>query len=175
MFLCLYWHADTNFIPPLPTTTSTHPPLPPEVSTSPDTPTTDTPTTDTPNTDTPTTDTPNTIITATNINPTQQGFSKLATPYLTLMTTVKTFRLLQPCFGHLSCIPFVWVTRKVQGMRKGLVEKPPSFIKLVSPFRKHINHHFWWGLLFHSLIYKSAPGGVPWLHSCGSNAWKVAK
>ena len=30
--------------------------------------------------------------------------------------TAKRFRLLQPYFGHLSCIPFVCVTCKVQGM-----------------------------------------------------------
>ena len=30
--------------------------------------------------------------------------------------TVKRFRLLQPYFGYLSCIPFVYVTHKFQGV-----------------------------------------------------------
>ena len=44
--------------------------------------------------------------------------------------TAKRFRLLQTYFGHLSCIPFVCITREVQGLltiRKRLVEKLPSF------------------------------------------------
>ena len=50
-------------------------------------------------------------------------------------------------FNH-SCIPFVCMTREVQGvLEQSAVEKIPSFVKLVSPFRKPINQHFWWGLL----------------------------
>ena len=30
--------------------------------------------------------------------------------------TAKTFGLFQPYFGHLSCMPVVYVTHKVQGM-----------------------------------------------------------
>ena len=56
------------------------------------------------------------------------------------MYTVKRLWLLQPYFGYLSCIPFVYVTQKVQGvLRIYVVEKLPSFVKLVSPFRKPIN------------------------------------
>ena len=48
--------------------------------------------------------------------------------------TVKGFGLLQPHFGHLSCIPFVCMTYKVQGMlsnsNQSVVEKLPSFVKL---------------------------------------------
>ena len=35
---------------------------------------------------------------------------------LYVRTTAQRIRLLQPYFGHLSCIPFVCMTRKVQGM-----------------------------------------------------------
>ena len=49
------------------------------------------------------------------------------------------FGLLRPHFGHLSCIGFVCVTRKVQevlsNQNQSVVEKLPSFVKLVSPFR----------------------------------------
>ena len=63
--------------------------------------------------------------------------SLLPTSLLTLLPLsplhCKRFRLLQPYFGHLSCIPFVCVTRKVKGMFtiwKSLVEKLPSFLLL---------------------------------------------
>ena len=68
------------------------------------------------------------------------------------LVTVKRFGLLQPHFGHLSCIPFVCMTHKVQGMlynsNQSIVEKLPSFVKLVSPFRGLITS-------FHK-AYKSA-------------------
>ena len=49
-------------------------------------------------------------------------------------------RLLQPYFGHLSCIPFVCMTGKecLICMDQSVVEKLPSFDKLVFPFRKSI-------------------------------------
>ena len=50
--------------------------------------------------------------------------------------TVKTFRLLQPYFGHPKLL--VCVTCKVQRVLtiwKSEVEKLPYFVELVSPFR----------------------------------------
>ena len=75
--------------------------------------------------------------------------------------------MVQPYFGHLSCIPLVCMTCKVQyNFHQSVVEKLPSLVKLVSPFRKPINQHIIWGLLF-LRSYTSAPGEAPWLHSCG--------
>ena len=54
-------------------------------------------------------------------------------------------------FGHLSCFPFVCMTRQVQGVlqfKQSIIEKLPSLVKLVFPFRKPINQHFWGSLLF---------------------------
>ena len=68
-----------------------------------------------------------------------------------------TIHILQECIYHCKK---VWVTStiswlpqlhsfcvgdiKVQGMLTiCVVEKLPSFVKLVSPFRKPINQHFW--------------------------------
>ena len=60
--------------------------------------------------------------------------------------TVKRFWLFQPYFGYLSCIPFVYLTHKVQRVliefEQNVVEQLPSFAKLVSPFRKPRNQHF---------------------------------
>ena len=51
------------------------------------------------------------------------------------LVTLKRFGLLQPHFGHLSCIQFVCMTCKVKGMlynsNPSIVEKLP----LVAPFR----------------------------------------
>ena len=79
--------------------------------------------------------------------------------------TVKRFRLHQPCFGHLSCIPSMCVTRKVQGML--------TIWKSLADFLNF--QHFLWGLLFLSLILHSCPWRVPRLHGCGSNTRNVAK
>ena len=58
--------------------------------------------------------------------------------------TVKRLWLLQLYFGYLTCIPIVYVTHKVQEvLRIYVVKKLPSFVKLVSPFRKPINQHIW--------------------------------
>ena len=47
--------------------------------------------------------------------------------YFGKIYTVRRFRLLQPCCGHLSCIPFVCMTHEVQGMlynsNQSVVEK----------------------------------------------------
>ena len=99
--------------------------------------------------------------------------------------TVKRFGLLQPHFGHLSCIPFVCMTSKVQGMlyssNHSVGEKLPSFVKLRLPFRGLITSF--------QKAYKSAyqlrlflwcytiicPWIVAWLHGCGRNSRNVAK
>ena len=82
---------------------------------------------------------------------------------------VKSCRLLQTYFGHLTCIAFVCMTRQVRGMLtiwKSLVEKLPAFIKLVSPFRK-------------PNISISTPGEVllfpicPWLHGYARNVANI--
>ena len=57
---------------------------------------------------------------------------------------MRRFRLLQPYFGHLSCTPFICMICKVQGvlicnLNPSVVEKLPSFVKLVSPFRSSIS------------------------------------
>ena len=85
-------------------------------------------------------------------------------------------------FNHILVISVAfllcaWHECKVQGILtiwKSAVEKLPSFVKLVdlSPFR---NKHFWWGLLFLSLILHICPWNVPWLHGFSSNATNVAK
>ena len=77
---------------------------------------------------------------------------------------MERFRLLQPYFGHLSCPPFMCMKCEVQGVRtymqfepectseaslvyyissrsaynlnQSVVQELPSFVKLVSPFRK---------------------------------------
>ena len=79
------------------------------------------------------------------------------------------------CFNcHLSCIPVVCVTHKLQECLQltfTVVEKLLLFVKLVYPFRRPINQHFCWGLLF-LWSYTSVPGE---LLGCGRNARNVAK
>ena len=62
--------------------------------------------------------------------------------------TVKRFRLLQPFFGHLSCIPSLcaWHIK----FKKCKLRSFSHFVKLVSSFRSQPkpNQHFRWGLLF---------------------------
>ena len=72
-------------------------------------------------------------------------------------------------FSHLSCMPVVYVTchivHKFRGCfqveSKGAVEKLPPFVKLVSPFKMHINPHFLSGLVFLCILWWSSL--VAWL------------
>ena len=63
-----------------------------------------------------------------------------AAPY-----SVKRFWLLQLYFSYLSCIPFVYVHdtkfKECLEFEQCVVEKLPSLVKLVSPFRKPSNQH----------------------------------
>ena len=68
---------------------------------------------------------------------------------------VKRFTLLQPYFGHPQLHSFC-VHDTCSSSWKSLVEKLPSFVKLVSPFSNPINQHFCWGLSF-LWSYTSAP------------------
>ena len=57
------------------------------------------------------------------------------------MSTVKTLQLLQPYFGHLSCMPVVYVTRDASNLNQSpfsVIEKLLLFffVKLGSPCRK---------------------------------------
>ena len=76
---------------------------------------------------------------------------KLHAPHCKMfVVTLTMFRSPQlQCVWHVKfkeCLEF----------KQSIVVKLPSFVKLVSPFRKAINQHFWWGLLFLG-SYSSAP------------------
>ena len=79
----------------------------------------------------------------------------------------KKFRSLWQYFGHFSCISFVCMTCKASSRSaynlKSVVEMFPSFVKLVSCFRKCINQHFWWGLLLLWSCTSALSSLVAWL------------
>ena len=39
-----------------------------------------------------------------------------------------------------------YLVKNANNLNQSAAKKLPSFIKLVSPFRKPINHHLWWSL-----------------------------
>ena len=82
--------------------------------------------------------------------------------------TVKRFRLLQPCFDHLTWNPFVCVTQGVlTRLNQSVVEKLPSLVKsaFVAILVKFVV----------SVILYMCSWRVLWLHSCGRNARNVSK
>ena len=80
--------------------------------------------------------------------------------------------LLQPYFGHLSCIPvvYMWHITNFKATESECSWKAPLLISIF--FRRLIA--FLVKLVF-LRSYTSAPGGVPWLHGCGRNARSVTK
>ena len=63
--------------------------------------------------------------------------------------TVKMLGLLQPYFGHLSCMPVVYVTRytlqtskDASNLIQSVVENLLHFVRLGSSCRRPINQHF---------------------------------
>ena len=67
-----------------------------------------------------------------------------------LLLTVKTLGLLQPYFGHLSCMPVVYVTcytlqtsKDASNLSQSVVEKLLCFVRLGFSCRRPINQHFW--------------------------------
>jgi len=99
----------------------------------------------------------------------------LLAAYITVKINLGYFK---PYFGHLSCIRFVGVTCKVQEVLAiwTLCSWEASlFVKLVSPFRKPINHAAFLVSFAVSLVLHICPWRVPWLHACGRNTRNVAK
>ena len=86
---------------------------------------------------------------------------------------IKTFGLLQPYFGCLSCMPIVYITNFKRGYQSHSESEcnwqASPFVKLVS----FLLSEGWW--LVFLWPYTSAPGAVPWLHGCGRNARSVTK
>ena len=80
-----------------------------------------------------------------------------------ILHTVKSY------FNHIlvtsSCIPFVFMTRKVQGMLT-IFEQWNFSIS----FRKVYKSAFVVSLILHICLWR-----IPWLHACGRNARNVAK
>ena len=69
---------------------------------------------------------------------------------LHILSTVKTLGLLQPYFGHLSCMPVVYVicytlqtSKDASNLIQSVVEKLLYFTRLGFPYRRPINQHFW--------------------------------
>ena len=57
-------------------------------------------------------------------------------------------------------------------LNQSVAEKLPSFVQLVSLFRKPINQHSGVSLILFICPWRL--GGVPWLHGCGKNDRNVA-
>ena len=81
-------------------------------------------------------------------------------PSMSESTHCKDIWVTSTIFSHLSCMPVVYMThykrfvkfkRCFQVGTKDVVEKLPSFVTLVSPFRKHISF-IRFGVSLHPLV-----------------------
>ena len=106
----------------------------------------------------------NTVLTYSAIRPLSESFILESWNW---KYTVEKVGLLQPYFGYLSCMLVVFVI--IEGMLiRNVLEKLLLFVKLVYPFRRPINQHFWWDLVF-LWSYTSA---LVWMSSLVAWKWQ---
>ena len=98
--------------------------------------------------------------------------AKFRSRVLMCMVHCKKFNhILVTSVAFLLCVWHVKFKKCLQ-FKQCVVEKLPSlFFKIVSPFRKPINQHFWRDLLFLHIY----PWRYPWLCACGRNARIVSQ